>query len=73
VIGTWQQDAQPIIEAVFGISLEGQQLGELSEYSPTRFNYIHGRVSIVSTDEIWGQMLSVDLIAVETLKAYQAT
>lgn len=69
VISTWEKSAQPIIEAVFGMSLKGHQVGELSDYSPTRFSDIYGRVRIVSADEIWGPALSLDLIARETLEA----
>jgi hypothetical protein len=69
VIATWERHAQPIIEAVFGMPLEGQEIGDLAEYSLTRFGGIYGRVRIVSTDEIWGPALALDLIAEDTLQA----
>ncbi|MFI5270649.1 MAG: hypothetical protein ACHQT9_01215 [Candidatus Saccharimonadales bacterium] len=71
VIATWERHAQPIIEAVFGMSLEGQQVGDLSEYSLTGFYGIYGRVRIVSIDEIWGPALALDLIAEDSLPTPQ--
>ena len=68
VISTWQNSAQLILEVVFGGPLEGHAIGELEKYSPTKFDGICGRVRIVSTDEMWGPVLSLDLIADETLK-----
>ena len=71
VIATWERHAQPIIEAVFGIPLEGQHIGDLSAYSLTTFDDIYGRIRIVSTYEIWGPALALDLIAEVTLQASQ--
>ena len=67
IISTWEKQARPIIETLFGTSLEGHRLGDFAEYSPTRFEGVCGRVRIISTDEIWGPALTVDLAGSKSL------
>jgi len=59
----WVNGMQPIAEAVFGTDLNGHKLGEHKEYSATIFDDIEGRIHIISTDEMWGPTLSLDLTA----------
>src|SRR6266850_7756974 len=35
VITSWADDAQPLLEAIFGRSLQGEELGVLRDYTPT--------------------------------------
>lgn len=65
VAATWIEDMRPIMEALFGINLEGHQLGEYAEYRPTVFDGISGRARIVSVDETWGPALILDLTALK--------
>jgi hypothetical protein len=71
----WTSDVQPIAENIFGQSLEGRPIGELGgeqgSYNPTVFEGIQGRLRIISVDEIWGPMLSLDLIGQEALERLQ--
>lgn len=64
---SWMQEMQPIAEVVFGQSLEGRPIGSLREYTPTVFDGILGRTCILSTDEMFGPTLSLDLAAADSL------
>lgn len=63
VVNSWTNELQPLLEAVFGRSLEGEQLGTFQDYVPTIFNGIYGRTRVVSTDEIFGPCIALDLAA----------
>jgi len=63
VVTTWADELQPLIETVFGRSLEGEELGALQEYSPTVLSGIYGRTRVVSADEIFGPCVALDLAA----------
>jgi hypothetical protein len=63
VITSWMDDVQPLLEAVFGRDLEGEELGAFQDYTPTIFSGIYGRTRIVSTDEIFGPCIALDLAA----------
>jgi hypothetical protein len=63
VVTSWEYAVQPLLEAVFGRSLEGEELGAFRDYSPTIISGVYGRTRIVSTDEIFGPCIALDLAA----------
>lgn len=75
VIG-WMDDVRPVAESLFGVSLEGQPIGNFGDeqgtYHPTVFEDIGGRVRILSTDEIWGPTLSLDIIGQKSTERLQS-
>ncbi len=67
VVTTWFDSFKPIAETTFGTEIAEEAGMELplifGDYSPTVFSGIHGRVRMVSLDEIMGPALSLDLTA----------
>jgi len=64
---SWRAEIQPLAEIVFGRNLDGTQIGLLREYSPTAFEGILGRTCIISTDEMLGAAISLDLAAQDSV------
>ena len=71
VVTSWADEVQPLLEAVFGRSLEGEELGAFQDYAPTIFSGIYGRTRIVSTDEIFGPCIALDLAAESVVNSEQ--
>jgi hypothetical protein len=58
---SWLEDMQPIVETVFATDLNGHPIGEYQAYMPTVFAGVFGRTRIVSTDEMFGPVIALDL------------
>ena len=67
VVTSWVDDIQPILEVVFNKDLSGHAMGEHREFSPTAFDGIFARICIISTDEIFGPLVALDLVAEDSL------
>lgn len=67
LVASWVDDVQPVVETVFGMDLSGHQIGEHEGYTPTVFESVYGRIRIVSTDEMFGPVLALDLAAEDCL------
>jgi hypothetical protein len=67
LVASWVDDVQPVVETVFGMDLSGHQIGEHEGYMPTVFKSVYGRIRIISTDEIFGPVLALDLAAEDCL------
>jgi hypothetical protein len=61
VVSTWTDDIKPIAEAVFGEGLDGHFIGEHEDYSPTIFPGVSARIRMLSSDEMLGPTLSLDM------------
>lgn len=61
VVCTWTDDIQPIAETLFGTDLDGHAIGEHKDYSPTVFSGVDARVRMLSSDEMLGPSLSLDI------------
>jgi hypothetical protein len=67
VVTSWMEEVQPFAETLFDLNLDGEQLGALREYTPTVFQGIYGRTRILSTDEMFGPTITLDLAAEDSI------
>lgn len=63
VVSTWTNDMRPIAELLFGVGLEERRIGDHVDYSPTVFDGVKARVRMLSSDEMLGPTLSLDMIS----------
>jgi hypothetical protein len=61
VVCTWTDDIQPIAEALFGTDLNEHAIGEHIDYTPTVFPGVDARIRMLSSDEMLGPSLSLDI------------
>lgn len=71
VATSWTTDMQPLIETLYGRSIEGEPLGAFKDFTSTAIEGIYARTRIVSIDEMFGPSLTLDLVAEDSLPENQ--
>ncbi len=62
---SWIDEIRPLAELFFDIELDGQELGAYRKFRPTAFRGIYARTKILSSDEVFGPTISLDIAAQE--------
>lgn len=61
VVCTWTDDIQPIAEALFDTDLADREIGAHVDFTPTVFPGIEARIRMISSDEMLGPTLCLDM------------